>query len=92
MKKLFPVMLIGAMLGCDPLAVCDGDFPELCGSEVCDTVRECCEDDVDDGRDRVCSEMSDALASVPEFLRQTARDETCSVFLESAQEKGNCLQ
>jgi hypothetical protein len=87
MKYFVFTMFVATIAACDPLATCDdSDFPELCGSDVCDTLRECCEANVEqsNGVASACGKASDALAEVPEPLRQAARDETCKQVLEQS--------
>lgn len=91
MKYFVFALLAVSVAACDPLATCeDSDFPELCGSDVCDTLRECCEANAEQSDEvgQVCAETSDGLANVPEPLRQAARDETCKQVLE--QSSGLC--
>jgi hypothetical protein len=91
MKYFVFAMFVATIAACDPLATCeDSDFPELCGSDVCDTLRECCEAGAEQSTEvaNVCGEASDELAKVPEPLRQAARDETCNLVLE--QSSGLC--
>jgi hypothetical protein len=85
MKYAMLMFGVLTMAACDPLATCeDSEFPELCGSDDCDTLRDCCETSDSPGVAETCGEASDTLAEVPEALRQPARDETCKQMLEQA--------
>lgn len=84
MKKMFAVVFAAlAVAACDPLATCkDSEYPEICGSEDCDDLRECCESN--EGMSRVCEQVNESLGNVPELARQPVRDEACRVTLEES--------
>jgi hypothetical protein len=86
MKKILSACCLMLAVACEPLATCeDSEFPELCGSDVCDQLRDCCEANADNsGVAETCGELSDGLAEVPEAVRQPARDETCKQALEQS--------
>lgn len=87
MKKFALLFTVVFAVACEPLATCeDSAYPELCGSDVCNELRDCCEASVDrDGADELCSGASKNLARVPELFRQAARDESCRQVMENSQ-------